>query len=135
MIGLLIMPALVSAQEAEPTTCSSFSGTGSGKGEDACLKANCLWNPVKPDCTGVYIKEAKDLVDIINKIGNWIFVTLLAVAGVMMIYAGFLWVTAGGNPEGATKGKQMLTNAIIGLVVALLAKGAVMAILKILGST
>jgi len=39
----------------------------------------------------------------------------------LIIYAGFLWMTAGGNPEQVDKAKQWLTNAIIGLAIILAA--------------
>jgi hypothetical protein len=35
----------------------------------------------------------------------------------LTIYAGFLWMTAGGNEEKIKKAKGMLTNAIIGLII------------------
>jgi len=38
---------------------------------------------------------------------------------VIVIYAGFLWMTAGGEPDGVKKAKDWLTNAIIGLAIIL----------------
>lgn len=38
---------------------------------------------------------------------------------VLIMYAGFLWMTAGGNEEQITKAKAMLKNAVIGLVIIL----------------
>ncbi len=35
----------------------------------------------------------------------------------LIIYAGFLWMTAGGNEEQVTKGKTTIRNATIGLVI------------------
>ncbi len=35
----------------------------------------------------------------------------------LMIYAGFLWMSAGGNPEQIKKSQQMIKNAAIGLVI------------------
>lgn len=40
---------------------------------------------------------------------------------VIVIYAGFLWMTAGGNEEKVTKAKKWLTNAVIGIVITMLA--------------
>lgn len=42
---------------------------------------------------------------------------------VLMIYAGFLWMTAAGDPGKVTKAKSLMGNAIIGLIVILLAYG------------
>ena len=38
---------------------------------------------------------------------------------VLLIYAGFRWMTAGGNEEAIKDAKQMLLNAVIGLVIVL----------------
>ncbi|MDP3793188.1 MAG: hypothetical protein Q8R07_00345, partial [Candidatus Uhrbacteria bacterium] len=36
-----------------------------------------------------------------------------------MVYAGFLWMTSGGDEEGVKKAKMMIRNAIIGLIIIL----------------
>lgn len=38
---------------------------------------------------------------------------------VIVIYAGFLWMTAGGEPAETKKAREWLTNAIIGLAIIL----------------
>lgn len=51
--------------------------------------------------------------------------TLLAFLGVffliLTIYAGFLWMTAGGDEKKTTKARQILTNAVIGLLIIVIA--------------
>jgi len=42
-------------------------------------------------------------------------VAVLVVA--FLIYGGFLYITSGGNEESAERGKKVITNAIIGLVI------------------
>ncbi|MBI2410530.1 MAG: hypothetical protein HYV32_01355 [Candidatus Kerfeldbacteria bacterium] len=45
------------------------------------------------------------------------FLGLLGIIAVTyIIYAGFLWMTAGGNPQKADKAKGILKSAVIGLV-------------------
>ena len=89
---------------------------------------------VPPESAPTVITTAGGLIDLIERIGNWVFAFLLAVAGVFLIYAGFLWVTAGGSPENVTKARTMLTNAIIGVAVALLARGLIMVIRGVIGA-
>jgi hypothetical protein len=36
---------------------------------------------------------------------------------VLIIYGGFLWMTAAGNDDQVTKAKKIMTNAVIGLVI------------------
>jgi uncharacterized membrane protein YjgN (DUF898 family) len=42
-----------------------------------------------------------------------------------IIYAGFMYMTSQGEPDKAKNAQQMITNAVIGLVIALLATGVV----------
>jgi hypothetical protein len=62
------------------------------------------------------------LLGTIFNITNWLFYILMLAVTLMIIYGGFLYITAAGDPEKAGKGKSVLTFAIIGLVIALLAK-------------
>ena len=43
------------------------------------------------------------------------FVGFLAFA--FILYAGFLWMTAGGNEENVTKAKTMMRNAVVGFII------------------
>ena len=61
----------------------------------------------------------------IERITSLVFGVLLAVAVLAIIYAGFLFITAGGKEESVTTARKMLLYAIIGIVVALLAQGIV----------
>lgn len=52
---------------------------------------------------------------------------------ILIMYAGFLWMTAGGNEEQISKSKAMLKNAVIGLVIILSAYAIVWFIFRMLG--
>ena len=85
------------------------------------------------------IKEAPTIaetpqgfLDKINLIGNWIFTILLAVAGIFLMVAGFFFITAQGDPQKITTARQMLINALIGVGVALSARGMVAVIDSVL---
>jgi hypothetical protein len=55
-----------------------------------------------------------------------IFFGIAAVIAVLMIIVGALmFVTSGGNSDNATKARETITYAVIGLVVALFAEGIV----------
>jgi len=48
------------------------------------------------------------------------FLALLGILAIgLIIYAGFLWMTAGGNEEQISKAKKMILNATIGLFIIL----------------
>jgi len=51
-----------------------------------------------------------------------IFLSLLGVIFILlMLYGGYLWMTARGNQEQVTKAKELMTSAIIGLVIVIAA--------------
>lgn len=54
---------------------------------------------------------------IIGGLLNAILGLLGLVLFVMFIYGGFLWMTAGGNTEKVKQAKDILLNAIIGLII------------------
>lgn len=51
--------------------------------------------------------------NIINVMLGFLGIVLLG----YLLYAGFLWMTAGGDEENVKKAKSMIKNAIIGLVI------------------
>jgi uncharacterized membrane protein YwzB len=61
------------------------------------------------------------LAVIIGKIINAALSLLGIIFVVMMVWAGFLWMTDAGSSEQVKKAKTMLRNAIIGLIIILLA--------------
>ena len=52
---------------------------------------------------------------------------------VFTIYAGFLWMTAGGNDEQIIKAKSILKNTVIGLAIILASYSIVMFVMNLLG--
>jgi len=64
-------------------------------------------------------------ISAIVTITNIAFTFLIALAILFLIIAGFYFVTASGNPEQIGKARNMVLWAIVGVVIALLAKGLV----------
>ena len=62
-----------------------------------------------------------DLKQTVINIIQWVLGILALVAAVMIIYGGFVWLTAGGNEEQVTKAKSWIKNAVIGLIITLAA--------------
>ncbi|MEX2145009.1 MAG: hypothetical protein WD712_01360 [Candidatus Spechtbacterales bacterium] len=57
----------------------------------------------------------------IKFVTNVLLVVILVVASLLIAYAAFLFVTAGGNPANREKARSYLIFAVIGLVVAVVA--------------
>lgn len=62
-----------------------------------------------------------DLLEILGTIINVILGFLGVIFLVLTLYAGFLWMTAGGNDEAVVKAKNILKTSIIGLIIVLAA--------------
>jgi len=66
--------------------------------------------------------------DILNKVIDLLLTIGLPLAGLMYLYAGFQFLTAGGQEKKITSAKQTLLWTTIGVVVLLSAKGIVIAV-------
>ena len=111
--GLLI-PAVALAQEPaapppvapHPDGLKKLQDNLSGFGEDTGLG------------TG-NVAQDSNLIGKIAAVINVILGFLGIIAVIMIIYAGFKWMTAGGNEEDVTKAKANIKNAVIGLAIVL----------------
>jgi len=83
-----------------------------------------LENPLKYD----------KIEDVIGAIAGFVFQIALILAPLMLIIAGFLFVTSMGEPDKVRKAKDLALYTIIGLVIVLLARGLVALIAEILTS-
>ena len=63
----------------------------------------------------------RSLQDIIVDVINWLIGAAVLVCVVMLVWAGYSYMTAGGDEGKVQKATKTLTNAIIGLVISLLA--------------
>ncbi|MFA6392172.1 MAG: pilin [Patescibacteria group bacterium] len=66
---------------------------------------------------------------------QWVLGLLGLIAVIMILIGGFKWMTAGGNEEKIESAKKLLTSAIIGLVIILLAWAIVIFALGVLQNT
>lgn len=58
-----------------------------------------------------------DLVSSVVKIVQWILGFVGLVTVIFILYGGFMWMTAGGNEEKVKKAKQVISAAVIGLII------------------
>ena len=61
-----------------------------------------------------------DLPGIFNTIVNWALGIAFFIAVIFLIYGGFLYITSAGNEESATKGKNAVVYALIGIIIIVL---------------
>jgi len=70
---------------------------------------------------------------LIENIINWIMWTVVAVAPIMFSIAAFYLLSSGGDPAKTKKARQIFFYTLIGLFLALLAKGIVFMVKQALG--
>lgn len=61
-----------------------------------------------------------DLTGIIIKILNFALGIAFLIAVLMLVFGGFRYITSAGNEETASKGKQTIVNALIGIAIVIL---------------
>ena len=62
-----------------------------------------------------------DLKSTVINIIQWVLGLLGLIAVIMILYGGFMWMTAGGNEEKVASAKKVISAAVIGLIIILLA--------------
>lgn len=128
LAGLFAGGALSGSVFAKPpksaagnSSAGAANGSGSGGSSGICPPgsknpgaANIAACNIDPDHKG------DDLISDTNKIINVVIGVLGVVAVAVVIYGGFLFLTAQGDPGKIRKGKDSITWGIIGLIIALL---------------
>jgi magnesium-transporting ATPase (P-type) len=66
---------------------------------------------------------------------DWMFYFLIILAVIMVLVAGYLFVTAGDDTEKVSKARKTITYAAIAIVVAIIAKGFPALIASFLGAS
>jgi len=118
VLGSLLIPAI---------TLAVAVPCGNHGDQTACEGAGCAWDTVKKECLGV---GDVDVFKTLNSIINWAFAILLVMAALFIVVAAFYFVTAGGAPEKIEMARNLILYAIIGVVVAFLAKGLIILVQK-----
>jgi len=62
------------------------------------------------------------LINIINRLTNWLLGLLIVLASFFIIYAAYLYLTAGANPDNAKQASHIILYASIAVAVGLLSK-------------
>lgn len=71
------------------------------------------------------INSLTAILTLVNTLVNWFFTIVMAIAVLMLIIAGFTWMTSAGSEEKVTTARKMLIWSLVGIAIALLSKGLV----------
>jgi len=77
--------------------------------------------------------KAKSVGEFIETLISFIFWASLGIVPLMIIIAGFYFMTSGGDPEKVRTAKRIFVWTMIGFLIVLLARGLIAVIKKILG--
>jgi hypothetical protein len=67
------------------------------------------------------VTGVEGVTTILGNIAQWFLTIVIAVSVIFFVYAGFLYVTSGGDDDKIKKAKDYLLYGVIGIAVALLA--------------
>ncbi len=98
------------------------SPTSVGNTQTGFVKAVAVENPL----------GTESLTDLLENIYNYVVDFIIVIASIVIVWAGYLFLSSGGDKEKIEKAKRLLTWAVIGLVVCILAKGIALVIKNIL---
>jgi hypothetical protein len=118
----MLQQGLITFQEAQ-NLLNQITGQGGGT----------TTGGVDIDTGGPPALKGEDVLKVITTITNYAFGILLLIAVLMIIIAAYLFVTAGGNPETIGKARNWLIYALVGIAIAVLARGLVELVKLIIG--
>jgi heme/copper-type cytochrome/quinol oxidase subunit 2 len=81
------------------------------------------------------LNSSQSLSDLIANVIRVLLIFAGVIAIVFVIIGGYQYIVSGGNEETAEKGKKTLINAIIGIVVIVLAYAIINVIVNLVGSS
>ena len=77
------------------------------------------------------LTNAQDVINLIVRVGNWMYGAILALAVVFILLSAYNFMGSGGSEEKVTTAKNQLLYTLIAVVVAMLAKGLIALIEKL----
>lgn len=76
---------------------------------------------VNPNLGPTFGLGTADLESTVIKIVQWVLGFLGLIAVIIILYGGFIWMTAAGNEDKVATAKKIIGAAVVGLIVILLA--------------
>ena len=73
------------------------------------------------------------VINIVINLTNWLFVGFMVLAVVILVLAGFQFISSGGDPQNVAKARSKLLWAVIAIAIALMARGIPVVVKAILG--
>ncbi len=144
LIAGLILPALISSQQAqaldleigsdwEDSMCEGLEGTFIECADEegtSFVDYEGEFAPPEADGYAEGITQTSSAREFVVNVTNFVLSFLGLAAVIVVIYGGFLYVTAGGEQERADKGKKSVMYAVMGIVIVLISYALVNTIIQ-----
>ena len=88
-------------------------------------------------CSAVTLSNplaASSFKELVDKIINFITIIGVSIAPIFILYAGFLFMTSGGEPGKLKTAKSILIYVVVGLAILFLAKGLIVILQNAIGT-
>ncbi|MDD4930816.1 MAG: pilin [Candidatus Colwellbacteria bacterium] len=125
---VMLVPVGVLAQAPAGST-NPTGGSPAGSTNPSYVPADFqICNPLSDNCTG----GGGTIEDILDKVINFILLIAAPIAALMYVWAGFMFLTAGGDPKKIDQAKKAVLWTSIGIGVLVISKGLVIVVQDIL---
>ncbi len=120
LLSIFIVPQTASADLCDQLADKTGGFFSCGEGETSFTQFQGGLTPPSTEGYDPSLTQETNLRDYIVNIVNFVLGFLGLVAMIIVIYGGFLYVTAAGQEEQTTKGKKSIMYAVIGIVIILI---------------
>ncbi|MFC1656175.1 PKD domain-containing protein [Patescibacteria group bacterium] len=120
LLSVFVVPQTASADLCDQLADKTGGFFSCGEGETSFTQFQGGLTPPSTEGYDPSLVQETNLRDYIVNIVNFVLGFLGLVAMVIVIYGGFLYVTAAGAEEQTTKGKKSIMYAVIGIVIILI---------------
>lgn len=117
--------------------CCVVAGTKTDSGSEQKAQTNTITSAQTTSGSAVEIPnplKVKTIPDLINNIVDYLIGIATLLLPLVIVYAAYLFMSAGGDMEKVVLGRKTLTYAIVGYILILISKGVVMIVANILGA-
>ncbi|MBI2064622.1 MAG: hypothetical protein HYT62_01050 [Candidatus Yanofskybacteria bacterium] len=125
--GTSLTPSLLRISASSPVNIQYTSGGNYCSQYLPGTDAPLTWNVINPFKGGI-----TDPRMLVLEVVNWILNVAAALIVILIIYSGIRFMLAAGRPNEITRGKNILTWALIGFAVVLIGKGFIALIISVL---
>ena len=114
---------------SDPNGNTGGTNTGGGGGTVTYndTQQDVIANGIVPtDCGYNLTKGGKlcgfnDVIRLVRRVIEYIFILVLPIAAIVFAYAGFLYITSGGDKKKRQAAKKAMTSVLIGIIVVMAA--------------